>query len=223
MMDYLYDEMNDFEKKAFEEMIRKQPDLQKEFDELRMTRNLMNTHSAAVPPFQPVEPVQTDQNPDTKSKPEQSQKGRILNLPPFVRNLMAVAASILIVFMGMALAGVETGSTDNGFYVMIGNPPLQPVPAEPGLTEERVIAMLEQMQAEQTVLLAGLMEEVQSQQNEQIHELFTLLTDYYEERRQQDLRMIADGMNQLEYETQNRFDRTNTALGSLIYALSTTD
>lgn len=121
----------------------------------------------------------------------------------------------------MAFAGVEVGSTENGFYVTIGNPPVQPAAADPDLTEERVVAMMEQMQNEQTVLIAGLMEEVQSQQNEQINELFTLLTDYYEERRQQDLRMIAAGMNELEYETQNRFNRTNTALGNLIYALST--
>ncbi len=214
MMDYLYDEMNDQEKEAFEALIRKQPELQNELDELRMTRDLMNAHPTAVPPFQPI------LNTETESKTDQQQKGRILKLSPFVRNLMAIAASLLIVILGMALAGVEAGSTENGFYVTIGNPPEQPIVAEPDLTEENVVAMLEQMKSEQALLFAGLMEEVQSQQNEQIDELFTLLTDYYEERRQQDLRMIAAGMNELEYETQNRFNRTNTALGSLIYALN---
>tara|TARA_R100001143_G_C3360693_1_gene135342 strand:- start:12735 stop:13415 length:681 start_codon:yes stop_codon:yes gene_type:complete len=214
MMDYLYDEMDDQEKEAFEALMRTQPELQKELDELRLTRDLMSAHPTAVPP------LRLDLNPNTDSKTGKQHGGRILNLTPFVRNLMAIAASLLIVILGMAFAGVETGSTENGYYVTIGNPPEQPPIAEPSLTEENVIAMLEQMKSDQALLFAGLMEEVQSQQNEQIDELFTLLTDYYEERRQQDLRMIAAGMNELEYETQNRFNRTNTALGSLIYALN---
>lgn len=223
MMDYLYEEMDDQEKKAFEALIQKKPELQKELNELRMTRDLMSTHSTAVPTFQPVQSVQTETNTETASQPDQSETGRILYLSPFVRNLVAIAASLMIVILGIAFAGVEAGSTKNGFYITIGNPPAEPaVPmaAESDLTEERVIAMLEQMQSEQALFLAELMEEVQTQQSEQVHELVAVLTDYYEERRQQDLRMIAAGMNELEYETQNRFDRTNTALGSLIYALS---
>ena len=232
MMDYLYDEMDDQEKKAFETLLSNRPELQKEMDELRMTRDLLSAHPTAVPPFQPMQPAQTAQsaqsaqsepNSDTAPETVEQEKGRVLNLPPFVRNLAAIAASLLIVILGMAFAGVEAGSTENGFYVTIGSPPVQPTAVESDLTEERVVTMLEQMQSDQAVLLAGLMEEVQSQQNEQIHELFTILNDYYEERRQQDLRMIADGLNQLEAETQNRFNRTNTALGSLIYALSTAE
>ena len=220
MMDYLYDEMDDQEKEAFEVLLHRQPEFQKELDELRKTRDLMSSHPTAIPPFQPDQSVQTESITETASKSNIPQKGRILNLTPFARNLVAIAASLLIVILGMAIAGVETGSTESGFYVTIGNPPEPPIVSDSGLTEERVVAMLEQMQTEQAVLFAGLMEEVQSQQNEQINELFTLLTDYYDERREQDLRMIVAGINELENETQNRFNRTNTALGSLIYALN---
>lgn len=107
MIDYLYDEMNDQEKEAFEVMLRKHPELQKELKELRMTRDLMNAHPAAIPSFQGVHSVHTEPITETTSKSEQQQKGRILHLSPFVSNLVAITASILIVILGMTYAGVE--------------------------------------------------------------------------------------------------------------------
>lgn len=239
MMDYLYDEMDDQEKEAFEVMLREQPKLQKELDELRKISGLLSSTPSVVPEYKPAFMTISkesdeksllrqgfeEQAQQRQSFGEQSQQhrgseeqGKVKSLfNPTIKTLLAIAASLLLILFGSSLAGMEMGQTEEGFYLTFGNPPTQ---TESGISEEQVLELIEQIQIEQTLLLTSLMEQAQQQQNEKLNEMIFVLADYYDDRRQQDLMMFADGLEQLEIQTHHRFNRTNAALGDLINAIS---
>ena len=212
MMDYLYDEMTPSEKKEFEKILEARPDLRKELNELRETAGLLASNPSAVPDYKPAFLTISNES-------ENRRNNKIKTLfSPAVKTLLGVAASILLILFGSSLAGLEMGQSEHGFYITFGQPPAQQI--ESGMTEDQVINIIEQMRIEQSLLLTSLLEQAQVQQNEQFNEVITLMADYYDQRREQDLMMIADGFEQLELQTYHRFNRTNAALGDIIYALS---
>jgi Tfp pilus assembly protein FimV len=210
LMDYLYDEMNDREKREFEKFLETQPRLKKELEEMQATRKAMATvslDSAELEPF--------NFNPDQTSGSENSSKGSTK-----LYRLMKVglAAAILLAgMMAIAFSGVQFGKTTDGFYLTIGN---QPEPVQQGISEEDVMNLLTQIQQENTLLMAAMAEQSRQQQNEQLEEALNLLTTYYDQRRQQDLLLIAEGLTQLEEDTYYRFLQTDETIGDIIYALS---
>lgn len=229
MMDYLYDEMNPSQRKEFEKILEASPDLQSELNELREMSGLLSSTPSAVPEYKPafltIVRESEDQDPPRRQLRQgyvdqegfEEQGKRKSHITPLIKTLMAIAASLLLVLLGSSFAGMEMGKTEEGFYLTLGNPPNQ---TESGISEEQVLELIEQIQGEQTLLLTSLMQEAQRKQNEQFNEMVTLLADYYDDQRQQDLIMIAEGLDQLETQTQYRFNRTNEALGDLIYAIS---
>lgn len=215
MMDYLYGEMSPKQKKDFEAFLETRPDLRKELEELTQIRQLIQKAPVEVPPHKLVMMPQVGGKPG--KSPLKQEKASEWQLHPAVKTVFAIAASFLIILIGAALTNLNFSKTESGFYLTFGPEPVQQTA---GIGEDQVFALIEQMRNEQNLLFAGMMEQVQQQQNEQLTEVLNVLTDYYEHRRQQDLLMIADGFNQLEEQTNYRFTRTNETLGSLIYALS---
>jgi len=132
---------------------------------------------------------------------------------------LAAAACMLVVLMGAAFTDLNIGQNDQGFYLAFGETPsIQPV--QQGMSEQEVRDMIDQIRQENSILLASMIEQVQVQQNEQLEEAISVLTDYYDQRRQQDLRLISEGLTQLEEDTYYRLRQTDETLGDLIYALS---
>lgn len=219
MMDYLYDEMDPAQRKEFEKILESRPDLQSELNELREMSGLLSSTPSAVPEYKPAFLTiakETDEKAPLRRGGEEH--GKVKNLfTPVMKTFLAIAASLLLILFGSSLAGMEMGQSEEGFYLTVGNPPAK---TESGISEEQVIELIEQIQVDQTLLLTTLMEQAQLQQNEQFNEMITLLADYYDDRRQQDLIMIAEGLEQLETQTYHRFNRTNEALGDIIYAIS---
>lgn len=224
MMDYLFDEMDDQQKKEFEAFLKGDAALQKELEVLRQTSHIMAQAPPALPPHKLVMiPPGQEQKTGT-----QASRGLVSRLHPAVKTVFAIAASVLIILFGSALAGLHLGQTEAGFYIGFGEPPAQ---TETGISEEEVALLIDQLRNENVLLIESLLEHidsrqtaqierVQAQQNEQMEEVLHMLTDYYEQQRQQDIRMISEGFAQLQQETNYRFMRTGEALEDLIYAMS---
>ena len=211
-MDYLFNEMDPHQRKEFEKVLKSRPDLQAELDELRATSDLLSSAPSIVPEYKPAFLTISNESDGKGNK-------KIKSLfSPVIKTIFAIAASVLLILLGSSLTGMEMGQSEQGFYLTFGSPPVQKTAT--GITEKQVLDIMEQMRIEQSLLLTSLLEQAQVQQNEQFNEVITLLADYYDERRQQDLIMIADGFEQLELQTHHRFNRTNAALGDIIYALS---
>ncbi|TVR31298.1 MAG: hypothetical protein EA390_06620 [Balneolaceae bacterium] len=210
MMDYLYDEMSDTEKREFEELLEADAKLKKELEELQATRKVMGTVSLDSDELKPFS-LSTDRN----SESENSSKG---DTKLYRLMKVGMAAAILLAgMMALAFSGVQFGKTSDGFYLAIGN---QPEPVQQGISEEDVMNLLAQIQQDNTLVMAALAEQTRQQQNEQLEEALNLLTAYYDQRRQQDLLLIAEGLTQLEEDTYYRFLQTDETLGDIIYALS---
>lgn len=209
-MDYLYDEMSDTEKREFEELLEADAKLKKELEELQATRKVMGTVSLDSDELKPFS-LSTDRN----SESENSSKG---DTKLYRLMKVGMAAAILLAgMMALAFSGVQFGKTSDGFYLAIGN---QPEPVQQGISEEDVMNLLAQIQQDNTLVMAALAEQTRQQQNEQLEEALNLLTAYYDQRRQQDLLLIAEGLTQLEEDTYYRFLQTDETLGDIIYALS---
>jgi hypothetical protein len=215
MMDYLYDEMSPQQKKDFEAFLQTRPELRLELEELVLTRQLLQSAPAEIPAHKLVVMPSSDKG--SGNSPVRTERSSIRRLNPAVKTVFAVAASILIFLAGASFTDLKMGKTEAGFYLTFGSEPVQQTA---GISEEQVYRLIEQMKNEQSLMLAGMMEQVQQQQNEQLSEVLTVLADYYDRRREQDLQMIANGFYQLEEQTNYRLTRTNETLGSLIYALS---
>lgn len=215
MMDYLYDEMNPQQKKEFEAFLQTRPELQMELEELAQTRQFLQSAPSEIPPHKLV--IMPSSEKITGTPPVHKESSSAWRLNQAVKTVFAVAASILIVMIGASISDLKMGITEAGFYLTFGSEPIQQTD---GISEEHVYGLIEQMRNEQTLLIAGMMEQVQQHQNEQLTEVLNVLGAYYDRRREQDLMMIADGLNQLEEQTNYRLTRTNETLGSLIYALS---
>jgi hypothetical protein len=215
MMDYLYGEMDEHRRNDFETFLNSRPDLLEELHELRQTRKVLQF---VAQPESPDKLVMLSSGP-IPSKPDAPEKKAGMFLHPAVMTVVAAAASLLIVLFASYLTGLQFGQTEAGFYLTFGESPVQ-IETAGKISETDVYALMEQMQNENTLLLAGLMEQVRQQQDEQLREVLGVLTEYYDQRRRQDLMLIADGLNQLESETNYRFSQTDEALGSIIYALN---
>lgn len=209
-MDYLYDEMDDAEKREFEKVLETDPKFKNELEELQSTRKALDTvslDSAELKPFR----FNPDQNSASANSPKSNSK--FYSLMKF-----GMAAAILLAgMMILAFSGVQFGKTSDGYYLAIGS---QPESVQQGISEEDVMNLLTQIQQENTLLMAALAEQTQQQQTAQLEEALNLLTAYYDQRRQQDLLLIAEGLTQLEEDTYYRFLQTDETLGDIIYALS---
>ncbi|MDR9365503.1 MAG: hypothetical protein RI575_09205 [Balneolaceae bacterium] len=215
-MDYLYDEMSDEQKKEFEKRLEDLPELKKELEELESTKNLIEGVPMETPSHKLVM-MAPDHN--QKEEDQRSTKPVFLKRYPGLITVLAAAACMLIVLMGAAFTDLNIGQNDQGFYLAFGEAPsIQPV--QQGMSEQEVRDMIDQIRQENSILLASMIEQVQEQQNEQLEEAISVLTDYYDQRRQQDLRLISEGLTQLEEDTYYRLRQTDETLGDLIYALS---
>lgn len=217
-MDYLYDEMSDAQKTEFEKKLDENPKLKKELEELESTKKLIEDVSMETPSHKLV-----------MMAPDRNQTGEDQNLtkPGFLHRypglvtVLAAAACMLIILMGAAFMDLKFGQNDHGFYLTFGEVPApQAEPVDQGMSEQEVQDLINQIREENSLLMASMIEQVREQQNDQLEEAINVLTDYYDQRRQQDLRLISQGITQLEEDTYSRLRRTDETLGDLIYALS---
>lgn len=218
LMDYLYDEMSDEQKKKFEKELEKNPELKKELDELQSNRELIQAVPMETPSHKLVMMAPGE---NQKTGPKDTSNKNILKRFPGLITVLAAAACLLMILVGAAFTDLNIGQTEQGFYLTFGEPPApQSEPAQQGLSEQEVRDMLDQIRQENSLLLASMIEQVQEQQNQQLEEAINVLTDYYDQQRRQDLRLISEGIAELEEDTYTRLRQTDQTLGDLIYALS---
>ncbi len=210
LIDYLYNEMADAERTEFEEYIAKHPDVKKELDELRGVRNVLGQ----IPVPEKAESMVAG---SLQSKPDSNQTEGSKRTYPVIRYMVAVAAIFLATLLTFSFINLQVGSDENGFYVHFGE---HSVPQEQAVNEEMLADLLNQIRDENALFVAAMVEQSSARQSEQIEEVLNALTDYYDQRRQQDLLLIAEGFSQLEQDTYHRFMQTDEVIGEIIFALS---
>jgi hypothetical protein len=218
LMSYLYDELSADEKSELENWIAKDPSLENELKDLKQTRSLLKL---APEPKSQSPMIFMQPNSESNLHPKEESKKRFAGLPPAAITAFSIAASILIILFGSSLAGLQINSSGEGFSVGFGE--VAAVPAEDErfrVTDEDLMQLAEQIRTENSMLITAMMDDLQDQQREQLQEAIQVLNTYYVQQRQEDLNIIADGMNQLQVETAYKFLQTDETIENIIYALN---
>lgn len=207
LMDYLYGEMSAAEKNQFERDLKDHPEMQAELRELQDTRKLLGSKPIDVPP----------------------KKLLMLNLPDhtktsyprITKSVLAVAATLLITVFALSFVNMQVDQTEAGFHVSFGEPPAsQPDQPEQQITEEEIYELISDMQQENARVFSDILDQTRQEHQQQMEEVIRTLTEYYDQRRRQDLLLISEGLAHLEEETYYRFLQTEETLEDLIFALS---
>ncbi|NBB77044.1 MAG: hypothetical protein GVY02_06660 [Bacteroidetes bacterium] len=219
LMEYLYDELPIDEKSELERIIAADPSLKEDLKEMKQMRKLMQ--------FAPKEKSQSPLvfiEPGAQGAPQNEQKKNkkhVAGLPRAAVTALSIAASILIILFGSALAGLQVTSSAAGFTIGFGE--AATVPEEDnrvGVTDEDLMRLAEQIRTENSLLISAMMDDLQDQQRQQLQEAIQVLNTYYVQQREEDLNIIADGMNQLQVETAYKFLQTDETIENIIYALN---
>lgn len=219
LMDYLYDEMGPDERQSFEKILRDNPDLQKELNEMRATRNLLQEDNDEITPKKLLL-IQPDADQSSEKESTQSSgSAKIFALKTFA----AVAAAILVAVSLFSFANLQISHTDRGTLISFGADPQpveEPAATEAYITEDEFYAMMGELQEQNNRVMAAALEQTQEQHQQQMENVIQTLTTYYDRRRQQDLLLVSEGLAQLEEETYYRFLQTEEAFEDLLFALN---
>jgi len=219
LMEYLYDELPVDEKSEMERIIATDPSLKEDLKEMKQMQKLMQfaPKEKPQPPLVFIQPDVESSSLNDRGK----DKKRFAGLPPAAVTALSIAASILIILFGSALAGLQVTSSADGFSVEFGE--VATVPQEDehiGVTDEDLIRLAEQIRTENSLLISTMMDDLQDQQRQQLQEAIQVLNAYYVQQREEDLTIIANGMNQLQVETAYKFLQTDETIENIIYALN---
>ncbi|NBB77652.1 MAG: hypothetical protein GVY02_09755 [Bacteroidetes bacterium] len=221
LMDYLYDEMEPDQKKEFKKMLEQSPELKKELNELKSTRDLIQSAPSEVPSHNILMMMPVSESEKQESEPGGKVNGlrsSFFSRFPAAATILTAAASLLFILIGAALTDLNMGQGEDGFYLGFGERTERQL--EESFTREEVYELMEQMQQQNSALMATMVEELQRRQEEQLTQAVGVMADYVEEQRQEDLRLISRSLVQLQENTYNRFRQTDETLGDLIYAIS---
>lgn len=210
-MDYIYEEMDDKQRREFEKYVSQHPDLQEELSELGDTRSILSF----LPVEEPTEKL-VIVPPTIVNTPEQP-VAKIWQLTKFTRYAAAAAACLLMVFVGAALSKTNFSYDENGFQVAFG---VEPAPIQQGYSPEQVQLIvdhtIEKMRDENIQFVTDFVNAARTQQRDEFEQTLLDFANLFNDQRNQDLKFIADGMNQIQQNTFNRFRQTDLVLDEII-------
>lgn len=220
LMDYLYDEMDPGERRTFEDALRNDPDLKQELDEMQSMQKLLQEDNTEIKPDN-LFLIKPDSNPSKNVRSGSSKRGRIYTLSA----IAAIAAAILLTFAVSSFMNLQISHTDNGTLISFGSAPLpqetnEPEQTEAYITEDEFYDMMNELQKRNSQVMAAALQQTREQHQQQMEDVIQTLTAYYDQRRQQDLVLVSEGLAQLEEETYYKFLETEQTIDDLIFALN---
>lgn len=220
LMDYLYDEMEPEERHTFEEILRNDPNLQQELNEMHSTRKLLGEDTGEIKPGN-LMLIKTGSDTSEGKTDESAASGLVIGLKIFA----SVAAAILLTFALFSFANLQITHSDRGTLISFGDAPspqpiVEPSSTDAFITETEFYAMMNELQEQNNRVMATALQQTREEHQQQMENVIQTLTTYYDRRRQQDLVLVSEGLAQLEEETYYRFLQTEEALEDLIFALN---
>lgn len=214
-MDYLYDELEQDQRKELELFLTDHPELQKELEELGDVRSILQ-HLPVQDPAEQIVMVEPE------SSGSQDWWNEFMNswIPQdkFVRAGFAMASLLILFVMLAAFTQMSISINENGFRLAFGE--LQK-PVQQGFTSEQVDYLLQQMKQENALMVGEAVQTVQEMQDQKLEQTLVNFADYIEQQRRKDLQMISSGFNNMEETYYTRFRQTDQVLGELIQTVST--
>jgi hypothetical protein len=232
LMEYLYGEMSETEKIAFEKEIKANPELLEELEELKSTLGIMKEYK------------------------EQEQTAPIFLLPERKQGLgmwwkgsLSIAAGLALLLLFGALLGIEIQTPNQTWKLSLSKSPdviesgmelasledrlralenqskLNPqtiadVQTNDGISKESLERIIKHLQEAQTQQLQSSLHRVRQDQQEDLQKAIFTLFELLEERRQEDLILIAQSLQEVQENSEELFLQTDEMVGQLIVALN---
>lgn len=203
-MDYLYDEIEDGDRKRLEHYLEEHPDLRTELDELQSTRKLLQRMPLAEPERQlmVVEPRKRSFSQwlgDAK---------KLLPQSGLAKFGMAVAASLILLLMVGSAARLHLDVTQSGFTVNMGYRPT----VNRGLDADETRELITRIQEQNSALLADYAATIRQENRQQLQQVVR----YIEQQRLDDLQLIEHNLDQMYQANSYRWQQTNQFLGEFL-------
>jgi hypothetical protein len=231
LMDYLYDEISEADRKKLEEYLQTHPEMQQELKGLQGVRSLLQK-APDVESNTKLLPVE----PKTRSFSEwQDQAADVLPRSGWAKAALAAAACILLFFIGAAAANLNIQSTKNGvsFHLGYGKQTAQIHPNtsknRPGqivLTKKQFKALGQQMQKKNADILADYAKKLTKNNQRQLQQMAA----YFKQKRMNNFQQLEKAfnqyqtaLNQYQQQTNYRLLQTHQAMGQIVKAVAAKD
>lgn len=196
-MAYLYGEMEEAEKKRFDEYLLRTPGAQQQLEKYRNLRAILSSaedKEVIAPPIFP----------GGSYAPGEGRHFRFFWNTPYVRIITAAAASLILIILVGRLSGTEVTVSDHDLRLSFGEAPVSdPVEATPvsSLSAEKVQEMINASLEENSNLVKASLQETQKKLNASIRSNLALSSDKLDQlvreassSSQEQIRQYVDGI-----------------------------
>lgn len=203
-MDYLYEEISAEDKQRLEDYLEKNPNLQKELDQLQQTRNLLQQ----MPIEEPAQKLLVVEPRKRSFGQWWAEAKNLLPQTMWGKTGFALAAGFALLMMIGSVAKVEIASTDAGYTFSLGQSPV----AEKGLSAEQTEALIDQIRQEN----AAMLQQYANALNEQNQQQLLQVIKYVEQQRINDLQLIDQNLDRFQQANNYRWLQANEFLGEVL-------
>lgn len=201
---YIYDELNTDEHRAFEQHMGSCKPCRDEVDALRRLR------SGMIQDAVPSMPAEIDL-PELHPAPASVLP---LHQATWFRVVATVAAAVILVVLTARLVDLRVIVSDGAMTFRFGDAPTAtPEPVETAPDLELLFA---EFKAEQTQFVNGLTDSVRASQQKHFDQTLMAFQRYLDERRAEDLELIALSLDQMQQLNDSRFIETQYVISQLI-------
>jgi len=207
-MDYLYEEINPDDRRKLEHYFENNPEIQKEFNEFRQVRAMLQH---APPVESPKQMMMVEPNRHTFRQ----WWNRVRALWPetiWGRTGFAAAAVGLLLFIISSFVQMQIDVDDAGFSISLGRQ-LQP---EQVVTPQQLEMIMDEIRAENAAMMEQVVTGLQQENRRQLQEV----VHYLEQERTKDIQAIKTYIEQYQQVNNTRWQQADEYLNQLYYSIN---
>lgn len=208
LMDYLYDEISDDDRRRLEAYLSEHPEMKQELNQLGETRNLLQQ----MPETQPNQQMVMVGTGERSFGQWLREAGNLLPQTVVGRTLLAAAAGLLLFIIIGSVSKMNLTVNESGFNLSMG----YEVQEQTGLTEAQAAELIDQIRTENATMMARYAESIQQEHQVQLQQVVR----YFNQQRLNDLELIDQNLEQIHQANNYQWLQTNDVLGDLIQNVS---
>lgn len=207
-MDYLYDEISEEEKANLESYLDENPKLEKELDQLRKTRTLLQK----MPEVDPARKLLVMEPRNRSFSQWWREAGHLLPRSFIGKAGFAAAACLILLLIAGSLTKFHIETSSSGISISMGYSPT----VNQGLSAQQASALVKQIHQENAAMLSKYARQINQQNKEQLKQV----VNYFGQKRMQDLQLVDQTLDELQQNTNYKLHQTNRYLGQVLRTVS---
>ena len=207
-MDYLYDEIDNENRRKLVAYLENNTELKEEFNEFRQVRNMLQH---APPVESPKKMIMVE----PKQRTLRQWWNEVLSIWPdtvWGRAGLAAAVAVIILLLAGSLARIQLQVNDAGFSLSLGSQP----DAENTVTPRHLQEMMDEMRMQNTAILEQVVDNLQQENRRQLQEVVT----YMEQERTKDIRAVKAYIEQYQHLNNTRWQQADEYLNQIYYSMN---